>query len=385
MNGAKTILILGGGVGGLVTAVTLRKKLPKAHRIIVVDRERDHLFQPSLLWLMTGARRAEDIARPLDRLSRKGIEVMHGTVESIDPLQRQISLNGAIVQADVLVVALGAELAMDAIPGLAEAGHAFYSLDGAQSLQKALQAFRTGRLAVLTAAPAYKCPAAPYEAAMLLEAELRKRGVRSQVHLDFYAAEPGPMGVAGPEVSASVRSMVEAKGIAYHPEHQISSVDPVSKTLRFTNGTESSFDLLAYVPPHRAPKVVREAGLVNEGGWIPVDRQNLQTRFDGVYALGDVTTIPLKMGKPLPKAGVFAHGQAEVVAHNIAQSILGKGSPEIFQGYGECFVETGDGKAAVGRGNFYGDPAPQIEMRSPGFHWHWGKVWFEKFWLWRWF
>ncbi len=382
---SKTILILGGGVGGLVTAVALRKRLPKIHRVILVDRERDHLFQPSLLWLMTGARRAGQITRPLDRLRRKGIEVIHGIVEAIDPQRRQATVNGTVLTADALVIALGAELALDAIPGLAEAGHAFYSLEGAQGLQRALDGFRSGRLVVLTAAPAYKCPAAPYEAAMLLEAELRKRGVRGQVRLDLYAAEPGPMGVAGPAASAAVRAMVEAKGIAYHPEHQITSVDPATKTLRFGNGTEAAFDLLAYVPPHRAPKAVRESGLVNEAGWIPVDRHTLQTRFEGIYALGDVTTIPLTLGKPLPKAGVFAHGQAEVVAHNLARSILGQGTPATFQGHGECFVEVGDGKAALGRGNFYGEPTPQIEMKAPGIFWHLGKVWFEKFWLWRWF
>ena len=385
MSGAKTILILGGGVGGLVTAVSLRKKLPSDHRIILVDREREHLFQPSLLWVMTGARRAGQIVRPLARLKRKGIEVVHGTIESIDPQGRQATIDGTVIQADVLVIALGAELALDAIPGLAEAGHTFYSLAGAQALQQAFQRFESGRLVVLTAAPAYKCPAAPYEAVMLLEADLRQRGLRGRVQIDFHAAEPGPMGVAGPEVSKAVRGMVEAKGIAYHPEHQLASVDPATKTLRFTDGTEAPFDLLAYVPPHRAPQVVREAGLVNEGGWIPVDRHTLQTRFEGVYALGDVTTIPLKVGKPLPKAGVFAHGQAEVVARNLALSILGHGSPAAFQGHGECFVETGDGRAALGRGDFYGEPTPRIEMRAPGILWHWGKVWFEKAWLWRWF
>ena len=385
MSGSKTILILGGGVGGLVTAVMLRKQLPASHRIILVDKERDHLFQPSLLWLMTGTRRPDQIVRPLDRLNRKGIEVVRVTVEAIDPARRQAKVNDAVITADILVIALGAELAPEAIPGLAEGGHTFFTLEGAQNLQRAFKGFQKGRLAVLTAAPAYKCPAAPYEASMLLEGDLRKRGIRGQVQIDFYAAEPGPMGVAGPTVSAAVRGMVESKGIAYHPEHQIASVDPEAKQLQFTNGVEAAFDLLAYVPPHRAPKVVREAGLVNESGWIPVDRHTLQTSFEGVFALGDATTIPLKMGKPLPKAGVFAHGQGEVLANNIAVSLTGTGTQSTFQGFGECFVEIGDGKAALGQGNFYGDPTPLIEMKTPGFFWHLGKVWFEKYWLWRWF
>jgi sulfide:quinone oxidoreductase len=220
---------------------------------------------------------------------------------------------------------------------------------------------------------------------MLLESGLRKRKVRDRVQIDLYAAEPGPMGVAGPDVSAAVRGMVEAKGIAYHPEHQVTSVDAQMKKLHFANGAEAEFDLLAFVPPHRAPKVVRESGLVNEAGWIPVDRGTLQTRFEGVFALGDITTIPLKLGKPLPKAGAFAHGQAEVVANNLAYAITGKGRPTTFAGGGDCFVEVGDGRAALGAGNFYGEPTPEVRMKAPSWRWHLGKVAFEKWWLWRWF
>lgn len=385
MSGSKTILVLGGGVGGLVTAATLRKKLPASHRIILVDRERDHLFQPSLLWIMTGARRSDQIVRSLDRLTRKGIEVILGNVESMDPGRRQAVINGTTYSCDFMVIALGAELAPESIPGLSEAGHSFYTLEGARRLHEAFRGFKSGRLVVLTAAPAYKCPAAPYEAAMLLESDLRKRKVREQVTIDLYTAEPGPMGIAGPDVSAAVRGMVEAKGISYHPEHQITSVDPRHRKLQFANGEDAEFDLLAFVAPHRAPKVVREAGLVNEAGWIPVDRGTLQTRFEGVFAIGDITTIPLKLGKPLPKAGAFAHGQAEVVANNLAYAITETGHPAVFTGHGNCFVEIGDGRAAMGAGNFYGEPTPQIKMKAPGWRWHLGKVLFEKYWLWRWF
>src|SRR3972149_438901 len=143
---------------------------------------------------------------------------------------------------------------------------------------------------------------------MFSDPACRRGGVRGKTQIDLYAAEPGPMGVAGPEVSKAVRGMVEAKGIAYHPEHQIREVDPVARRLKFANGAEASFDLLAYVPPHRAPRVVREAGLTGETGWVPVNRHTLETKHARVYALGDVAGILLKLGKPLPKAGVLAHG-----------------------------------------------------------------------------
>jgi len=381
----QTILVLGGGVGGVVTAVELRRKLPKPHRIVLVEREAQHLFAPSLLWLMTGLRSAEKISRPLDRLSRKGIEVVRGEIDRIDAATREITVNGATFRGDHLVIALGAELAPGMIPGLAEAGHNLYDLAGARGLRDALASFRSGRLVLLTAAPAYKCPAAPYEAAMLLEYDCRKRGVRDDVEIDLYTAEPGPMGVAGPDVSRAVRQMVEQKGIRYHPEHQVTEIDPRARRIAFANGTSAAFDLLAFVPPHRAPRVVRDAGLAGDSGWVDVDRHTLETRFAHVYAIGDVVGIPLKLGKPLPKAGVFAHGEAEVVAANIARAITGEGKEKRFDGHGECFIEAGDGKAGFGRGNFYAEPVPVVKLYKVGRRWHAAKVLFEKDWLRRWF
>src|SRR6266545_2445890 len=355
----ENVLILGGGIGGVAAANALRKRLPRRHRIVLVDREPAFTLAASFLWVMTGARTPEQVSRPLERLKRKGIEVVRGEVEHIEPERREAVVSGTGLHGDRLIVALGAEFALDAIPGLAEAGYTFCTLDGATRLRDALARFRGGRIVVLTAAPAYKCPAAPYEAAMLIESECRRRGIRGSVELSLFSAEPGPMGVAGPEVSRAVRQVVEAKGIQYHPEHQVTAVDPKTHRLTFANGATAEFELLVYVPPHRAPTVVREAGLTNETGWIPVDRGTFETRFPGVYAIGDVVTVPLSVGKPLPKAGVFAHGEAEVVSANIADAWSGRAARRVFDGFGECFVETGDGRAGIGSGNFYGEPAPQ--------------------------
>ncbi len=382
---AETVLILGGGIGGLVAANRLRKLLPKEHRVVMVEREASFVFAPSLLWLMTGGRTAEDISRPVRRLVKEGVEVVRGEIQRIDPARREAVVDGRTLAGDHLVIALGAEFVPETIPGLPEAGHNFCVLRGAQALRETWRGFTGGRLVLLTAAPAYKCPAAPYEAAMLLEHNCRKRGIREKTQIDLYAAEPGPMGVAGPEVSKSVRQMVESKGIAYHPEHQVSRADPVARTLEFANGAQAGYDLLVYVPPHRAPKVVRDSGLCGESGFIPVDRATLETKSPGVYALGDVVSIPLKLGKPLPKAGVFAHNEAEVVAKNIARAITGTGQPAAFDGAGECFIETGDGKAGFGKGNFYAEPLPEVKMHPPGVRWHLAKILFEKGWLHRWF
>lgn len=376
------VLILGGGIGGVATANALRKRLPRRRRVVLVDREPTFTLAASFLWVMTGARTPGQVSRPLDRLRRKGIEVVRGEVESIDPERRQATVGGQRLQGQRLVVALGAEFALDAIPGLAGTGHTFCTLDGATRLRDALARFQGGRIVLLTAAPAYKCPAAPYEAAMLIEAECRRRGIRGRTELALYSAEPGPMGVAGPEVSAAVRGMVEQKGIAYRPEHQVARVQ--GGEVEFTNGARAPFDLLVYVPPLRPPRVLAASGLVDESGWVKVDRETLETRFAGVHAIGDVTLIPLAMGKPLPRAGVFAHGQAEAVARNIARALGGRGGEARFDGHGACFIEAGDGKAGYGTGNFYGDPRPTVSVRRPGRLWHLGKVILEKQILWGW-
>ena len=378
---SRTALVLGAGLGGMVAAQALRRLLSKDDRVVLVEREARHVFPPSLLWLMVGARSAEAISRPCEHAARPGIELVRGEVSAIDPAAKTAVVNGATLRGDALVIALGAEYAPQAVPGLANAGLCIYTLEGATAIRAALEQFQGGRLVVLTATPAYKCPAGPYEAALLVENFLRQRGRRDSVTMDFYAAEPGPMMVAGPAVSAGVCAMVEAHGIGYHPEHQVKSVDAKARRIGFANGKSADFDLLLYVPPHRAPEAVKAAGLTSESGWIPVDRHTLVTKHPDVYAIGDINVIPLKMGRPLPKAGVFAHGQAEAVAHNIAHAWTGKGEPKRFDGHGMCFIETGGGRAGMGSGNFYAEPLPEVRLRQPGLLWHGAKVLYEKYWL----
>jgi sulfide:quinone oxidoreductase len=381
MRDQRTVLVLGGGVGGVVAATELRKRLGRGHRVILIEREREHLFAPSLLWLMVGLRESDSIKRPLDRLRRRGIEVRHGEIERIDPVRRTVTVSGDEIVADYLVVSLGAELAPEAVPGLMESGHDFYTLSGAESLRSALESRSSGRIVVLTAAPSYKCPAAPYEAALLIEAYYRRRGLRDMVSVEVYAAEAGPMGVAGPEMSGAVKQMLADRGIPYHPEHQVTFADAATRRLKFANGAEADFDVLAHVSPHRAPRVIRESSLVGTNGWIAVDKHTLETAHPGVFAIGDVVSIPLMMGKPLPKAGVFAHAEAVVVAKNVAAAIVGRPATARFTGRGECFVEIGDGRAGFGGGDFYAEPKPQVALHAPSRRWHLGKLLFEKSWL----
>ncbi len=385
MEKGKTILVLGGGIGGIVTATLLRKKLGAEHKISLVEREDNYVFSPSFPWLMSGTRRRSDISRPRTKLANLGVEIIKGDIDSVDPEQRLVSVNGQSLSCDYLIIALGAEMAAETIPGLSEAGHTFYTIDGAEELNEARLKFTSGKIVVLVSSVPFKCPAAPVEAALLLENDCRKRNIRDAVQIDIYTPEPGPMSLSGPENSAQLRALVESKNITYHPGCAVTEVDAQKKQITFKNGETASFDLLAYVPPHRIPKALKDSGLVGESGWIPVDKYTMATKFKNVYAIGDVTGIKLSVGKPLPKAGVIAHGQADVVAHNLIKEIMGEGEAKQFEGHGACFIEAGSGKAGMGNGNFYAEPAPQMKMHKPGYLMHLGKVAFEKYWLFKWF
>jgi sulfide:quinone oxidoreductase len=386
----KTILILGGGIGGLIAANELQRLLPASggHRIVLVERNTRHAFAPSFLWVMTGDRQPAQITRDVRQLVRPGIEVVAAEVQAIDVSQRRVQTSAQALSYDYLIIALGAELAPDAIPGLSEGAHTYYTLDGAEKLRDALHSFGGGTIAVVISALPYKCPGAPHEGAMLIADALRRRGLRDKVKVHLFTPEPLPMPVAGPALGEAVKQMLAQKGVEFHPTHKLATVEATTHELAF-EGKDSRFkyDLLVAIPPHRGPRVVRDAGLTNEAGWIPVDRSTLHTQHDNVFALGDVTTIPIPgRWKPevplmLPKAGVFAHAQAEVVARRIATEISGVGMPEEFPGFGYCMLEAGESVAGFAFGNFFGEPAPQVELRHSGNTWHWGKVLFEQWWL----
>jgi sulfide:quinone oxidoreductase len=291
------------------------------------------------------------------------------------------------VTYDFLIVALGAELAPGSVPGLAESAQTFYTFDGATKLRIVLRDFSRGKIAIVVAGLPFKCPAAPYEGAMLIADFFQRRRLRDKVDLHLFTPEPLPMPVAGPELGNAVRKTIEDRGITFHPLQKLTEVNPATRSISFEGKEPFAYDLLIAVPPHRSPLVVREAGLANQAGWVPVDSATLATKDESVYAIGDITAIPLPgRWKPdvplmLPKAGVFAHAQGLVVARRIADRITGKGARDKFSGEGYCMLEAGGHLAGFASGQFLTEPSPQIKIRQIGRRWHLGKVLFEKWWL----
>jgi len=220
---------------------------------------------------------------------------------------------------------------------------------------------------------------------MLISDFFRRKGIRDKVDIHLYTPEPQPMPVAGPQLGEAVKQMLSSKGVHFHPLHKLASVS--SSEMTFEGKDSVRYDLLVAIPPHRAPQIVRDAGLSNESGWVPVDRGTLKTKYENVYAIGDITAISIpgrwKADVPmlLPKAGVFAHVQAEIVAERIADEISGRTPKAQFCGTGYCMLEAGEGLAGFAFGDFFAEPSPRLELRKLGRAWHLGKVLFEQWWL----
>lgn len=373
----KRVVILGAGIGGIAAANELAQRVNGKHEVLVVDQSDRYEFSPSYLWMLNGARTLDQITVPISRIERKGLRFQQARVLGVDPAAKAVTTDRGSIEADIILVALGAATHMNGLESLAKVGHNLYSAAGAQAIHDLGGKPAGWRVAIVVCSMPFKCPAAPYEAAMLWKSRLDKEGLPTKVAI--YTPEPGPMGVAGEKVSAQMVEMLQRKGIAYFPKHTITDVDGPGR-MNFGASTAEA-DYIAYVPKHSVPTMLVDAGLAPANGWVQVDRYTMRTKFPGVYAVGDCVGIPLRNGKALPKAGVFAHGQAEAAARNIADELDGRVGEHRFDGHGQCFVEMGGWMAGRGAGNFYAEPEPDVKLKMPGPWNHLGKVMFEKFWL----
>lgn len=382
MNSNK-VLILGGGSGGLATAGRLKELLGDKVSVTVIDKQRSFVLGFSLLRVMTGEKTEQEVTVSKEKVSQKGIKFINTEVNGIDVKNSIVTTSQGEFAYDYLVIALGAELAPEKVPGFESAFH-MYTLEDAKKLRDALSSFRGGSIRLIVSSTPFKCPPAPYEAAMLIDDYLRSKGLRDKSDIQIFTPEPLPMPIAGPEVGNTVVSMLNEKRIGFHNNTKVSLIDDSSKQIIFENGTREKYDLLIAIPPHTSPKVIRESssGLADASGWISVDPKKMQTTHDRVYAIGDVAAVKLSSGMMLPKAATFAFGQAEIVASNISSSVLGT-ETRSWDGFGECFIETGSGNAGYGSGNFYSSPKPVINLQMPSKELRerkdaWGNYWTKR-------
>jgi sulfide:quinone oxidoreductase len=353
------VVIIGAGFGGIATAVALRARLDPADQIILVDRRTSFVMGLRKNWVLAGEASLAEGTRELVDLERRGITVIQGDVTTIHPVDRAAEVDGRRLEADALVVALGAERDAERVSGFREFAIDAYDPAATARGREAIERLTAGRVVIGIFSVPYPCPPGPFELAMLLASRFAERRTRASVTV--FSPLPLSLPILGSAGCAIVESRLAGAGVEFLATRQATAV--IDGAVQFGDD-RLTFDLLLGVPPHRAPTVVVEAGLTRDGGWIPVDRLTLETDFPGVYAIGDVTAIPLANGQMLPKAGVFAEAQGKVVAERVAAAFAGGVAAARFTGEGACFFELGAGTAAMVAGRFLADP-PDVHLSEP--------------------
>ena len=351
------ILVLGAGFGGLELATTVSEALGDAADVTVIDRGDAFVFGYSKLDVLFGRTTLDKVRLPYAGLTKPGVRLLRETVTAIDPQARRVTTDAGVHEADVLVVALGADYDLDATPGLAELGSEFYSVDGAARLAPVIPQFTSGHAVIGVCGAPFKCPPAPSECALMLHDDLVVRGVREDCRITILMPLPSPV-PPSPETSAALLEEFAARDITFVPEARIASIDPGRRVAVLQGGEEVAFDLFLGVPKHRAPDVVVAAGMT-EDGYIPVDPRTLETSYPGVYAVGDVATVGV------PKAGVFAEGAARIVAQALIARARGETTDARYGGTGSCYIEFGDGRVGRVDVDFLSGPHPTGEFNAP--------------------
>ena len=353
------MLILGGGFGGLAAANEIRNNLSSSQaKITVIDKKDWFMVGFAKLWIIKGTRTFENSIGSLNQLVKKEINFLKEEILQIDLQNKNIKTTTKILSYDFLIIAMGAVLAPEKIPGLTENGMNLYDHNQLTEIHKKIKKMRSGNIAISIMGMPYKCPPAPFEASLLIDSMLRDEGVRDSIQIHFYSPSPITLPVAGPEISQKILNLINSENIIFHDSCKIKSIE--KNKLIFQNG-EAYFDLLLAVPPHVAPKVIYESGLAKEGGFIPINR-DCKTPFENVYAVGDVTTLTVTDTMTVPKAGIFAEGEAIAAAQNIISHIQTKNEFSLFDGKGGCFIESGRDTASIIEIDMFSETKPTTKL-----------------------
>jgi sulfide:quinone oxidoreductase len=330
------ILILGAGFGGLELSTELSEALGDAAEVTLIDKNDAFVFGYSKLDLMFRGAGGDSVRLPYADFVKPGVRLLRETVTAIDPELKRVTTDAGVHEADHLVIALGADYDLAATPGLAEVDSEFYSVAGAEKLAEVIPNFSSGRALIGVCGAPFKCPPAPSECALMLDDELRRRGVRDDCSITFVIPLGAPV-PPSPETSAALKKEFAERGIELVTGKRIASLDPGRRVAVLDDGVEEPFDLFLGVPKHRAPSVVIDSG-ITEDGYVPVDPATLATKVPGVYAVGDVATAGV------PKAGVFAEGAARIVAKHLIAALGAGEEPGPHLGQGTCYIEFGEGR-----------------------------------------
>lgn len=351
------VVVLGAGFGGLELTTRLSDEFGADIDVVLIDKTDDFVFGFSKLEVMFGRARSEQVRHPYRDFVKPGVQFVQSTIRSIDPNDKRVETDAGTFDADVLVVALGADLHPEATPGLVDGGYNFYTEAGAFALRDVLADFDGGRVIVAVTSAPFKCPPAPSETALLMHDFLTERGLRDRSSIALVMPLPVPI-PPSPDASQALLAAFAERGIDWHPQTLVRALDPTRRVAVLGDGREMAYDLFLGVPTHRVPEVVAQSGMTVDG-WIPVNPMTLETQFPGVYAVGDVTSVGT------PKAGVFAEGQAAIAADGIRARIRGAGEAAHYDGRGICYLEFGHQQVAKVDVTFLSGQAPRGALEGP--------------------
>ncbi len=351
----RTLLILGGGTAGTMTANKLRDRLGADWRIVVVDKDDHHDYQPGYLFVPFGINKIKQIRKSRHAFIDEGIELLTGEIDRVDPEAKAVHLvDGRELGYDYLVIATGTTPRPDQTPGMLGpewrgSVHEFYTYEGSIALKKALKAFTGGRLVMHITELPIKCPVAPLEFVMLADDYLTKKGLREATEIVYVTPLDGAF--TKPVASRELGQHLSKRHITVEPDFMIESVDQEAKVIRSFDEREIAYDLLVTVPLNMGADYVGRSGLGDELNYVKVDKHTMQsTAYDTIFALGDGGNLPTS------KAGSVAHFSVEVFVENFVQLAAGEPMTHSFDGHANCFVESGKGKALLLDFNYETEP-----------------------------
>jgi sulfide:quinone oxidoreductase len=362
------ILIIGGGTAGVITARLLARS--GQSDVALIEPSHLHYYQP--LWTLVGAGvvRKEASIRGEARYIPREVRWIQARVAEVVPERSNVVLeSGVRIGYDFLVVAPGAQLNWNAIPGLDEAirrGDAStnYTLDLAPRTWELIRNFRGGVALFHMPGTPIKCPGAPQKIMYLAADHFRKSGLSGRVQVIYGSGTAAIYGVK--EYAAVLDRVVERYGIDARFNHELVEVLPEKKQAVFLVKNRSAngrvtipYDILHAVPLQAAPDFIRQSPLADpqkpQEGWVKVDKHTLRHAiYPNVFALGDVA------GTPNAKTGAAACRQAPIVAANLLSVIAGKEPQARYDGYIACPIVTGYGRMLLCETDYSGKPAPQL-------------------------
>ena len=393
------IVILGAGTGGMPCAYELREELGKEHRITVVNEQDYFQFVPSNPWVAVGWRDRNSITFPIaPQLERKGIEFIAQRCDKIDAENNSMTLaNGETLKYDYLIIATGPRLAFEEVEGAGPANnsHSVCTIDHAEKAHEAYQEFLEdpGHV-VVGAMPFASCFGPAYEFAFILDADLRKRKLRSKVPMTFVTSEPyiGHLGLGGVgDSKGMLESEMRNHHISWITNAKVTKVEPGKMHVEQydDNGEkikdhELEFKYSMMLPAFKGVDPVASVeGLCNPRGFVKVDDYQRNPKYTNIYSAGVCIAIPPVEGTPVPtgapKTGYMIESMVTAIVHNIANDLKGEAPDTKASWNAICLADMGDTGAAF-------VALPQIPPRNVAWFkkgkWvHMAKIAFEKYFI----